>query len=647
MIEQNGRVRSHRFGYRAVALGAVVLMSGCVLPAQNASDTGAPAAGILSDSARLSSSGERLSARDDSALTELLQAGRQESVRTAATGSASPGERISAGADPVGSTAYAVPDDALFVAGDGSDEASGTQDDPFRTIRAAISEAVSGQTIVVRAGSYHEGVKIPSTKRITLQSYPEEEVWLDGSIPVTDFEPKGEAFVAEGWTHEFDSSPTYSWGASDGTTPGWTFIDPDHPMAAHPDQVWIDGEAQRQVESRDELTEGAFFVDYGSDELFLGSDPSGRQVRASSIAKAISIQSGGSAIKGIGVRRFAPSVPHMGAVTLESSDISVENVVIEQTSATGLAVSGTDARLEGVTLSENGMLGASATYADGLSAVDLRVMGNNTESFNHAPAAGGFKIGRTRTVQVQDSIFTANNGTGLWFDESVQDVTASGNDIIGNRSHGLSVEISADAIVANNVIAENEGHGVKINNTSGVEIWNNSFIDNGRPINIVQDDRRASDHQTPGHDPRRQFPDPSMTWINGPVAIRNNVIAGTTANCLLCVEDYSQQLSAEAMGVTTSGNVFHRASGSVPAWLVIWSRGAGDPAVYSTLGGFRSATGQSKHDIELTGEEVVDPETFRVSDTVRSSVVAQPLPDQIAGLLGVPSETLLVGPAGD
>ncbi|MHA7218352.1 right-handed parallel beta-helix repeat-containing protein [Arthrobacter sp. MDT1-48-3] len=613
--------------------------------AQDPSGTGPVVAGAAGSNA--SSSTMRTVARSDSFFAQSL--GDRPGVSTPAVASASAvvEDRSTAGAAPVGTTSYAVPDGALFVAGNGNDDARGTQDAPLKTIKAAISEARSGQTIVLRGGSYPESVKIPTTKQIILQAFPQEEVWLEGSVPVFDFEQDGSAFVADGWTAEFDASPTYSWGNEDGTTPGWTFVDAEHPMASHPDQVWIDGTAQRQVGSLGELGADSFYVDYDSDRLFLGSDPAGKDVRASSLAKAISIQSEGSAIKGIGVRRFSQSVPHMAAVTVESSDISIENVVIEQTSTTGLAVSGTDARLEGITLTQNGMLGASATYADGLSAINLKVTENNTEGFNHSPAAGGVKIGRTRTVEVQDSIFSANDGTGLWFDESVFDLTASGNEIVGNRGHGLSVEISARAVLANNVIARNEGHGLKINNTSDVEVWNNSFISNGRPINIVQDTRRASDRSTPGHDPRQAFPDPSMTWINGPIAVRNNVITGTTANCLLCVEDYAHQMTAEAMAVTTSGNVFHRSSGSSPAWLVIWSRGSADPAVFTTLGRFRNATGQAKHDMELTGDAIADPMTFRVSDTVRSAVVAQPLPDRIAGLLRVPSGSLLVGPVDD
>lgn len=551
------------------------------------------------------------------------------------------------GSAPVGTSAYPVPTGSLFVSASGSDSGLGTRESPLRTVKSAVALAGNGQTIILRGGSYPETVKIPANKRITIQAFPNEEVWLDGSVLVSGFTPEGRAFVTDGWTAEFDASPTYSWGRTDGVEPGWSFVNPQHPMAAHPDQVWVDGTAQRQVRSLNELVPGAFFVDYASDRLFLGSDPAGKQVRASSLAKAISVQSAGSAIKGIGVRRFSPSVPHMAAVTLESSSISVENVVIDQTSTTGLAVSGPNARLENITLTANGMLGASATYADGLTAINLKVDGNNTEGFNSAPVAGGFKIGRTRSVQIQESVFTANNGTGLWFDESVIDATASGNRIVGNSGHGISVEISAHAIVANNIIAGNKGHGLKVNNTSDVEIWNNSFISNGRPINIVQDTRRASDRSTPGHDPRQPFPDAAMTWVNGPITVRNNVITGTTGNCLLCVEDYSSQLSAEVMGVTTSGNIYHRSTVTSPSWMVVWSRGAGKPAVFTTLDSFRSVTGQGKGDQELAGGIITDPLTFRVSDSVQSLVTARPLPAGIAGLLRVPAGTLRVGPIGD
>ena len=78
--------------------------------------------------------------------------------------------------------------------------------------------------------------------------------------------------------------------------------------------------------------------------------------------------------------------------------------------------------------------------------------------------------------------------------------------MIGNTGHGVSVELSGKATLIGNLVAGNGGFGMKINDTSQVRIWNNTLIDNGRPINIVQDTRRASNKSTPGHDSRQPFP---------------------------------------------------------------------------------------------------------------------------------------------
>ena len=407
-------------------------------------------------------------------------------------------------------------DTPLVVAPLGSDKGAGTIAEPLGTIQAAVARATPGQSIVLRAGSYHEFVIIPPSKSLTIRSYPGEEVWLDGSLPVAGFAPHGSVYVVDGWTAEFDASPTYTRGAPDGTSPGWQFVNHQHPMAAHPDQVWIDDVLQRQVGSLAEVGAGTFYVDYASDRLYLGSNPDGHTVRASTLARALSIQGTNSELHGVGIRRYATSVPQMGTVTIEAAGVVLDDVAITDNATTGLFVGASSATLRKVTVARNGMLGAGATYADGLRVSGLLAENNNKEDFNMAPVSGGVKIDRTRGVDISASAFKRNAGPGLWLDESVYNAAIHGNDIQDNSSHGLSLELSAKVGVVNNVIAGNDGHGLKVNNTSEVQIWNNTFSANGRAVNIVQDGRRASNPDVPGHDPRQTFPDPTMSWINGP-----------------------------------------------------------------------------------------------------------------------------------
>lgn len=539
------------------------------------------------------------------------------------------------------SGATAPPVRTIHVATDGDDSATGTESDPKRTVTAAVTASAAGDTIVVHAGTYREELKIENRSGLQLAAAPGAEVWLDGSVVVDGWVRDGETWVAEGWTVEFDSSPTYSWGAPDHDRPGWSFIDPDYPLAAHPDQVWVDDERLVQVGTRDEVGEGTFFVDHEQDELVLGSSPDGRTVTASALTRALRIRSEGMVVRGIGIRKYAPSVPHMGAVTVEAPRVVLDGVAVTDSATSGIHVLSSDVQLEDVLLTRNGKIGLTATEADNLQLVRVTAEQNNVEHFNTSPAAGGVKIGRSEAVLVRDSVFSDNEATGIWFDESVYDLTLVNSRMVGNARHGASVELTGKAVVAGNVIAGNGGNGLKLNDAEDVEVWNNTFVDNHRSINIVQDDRDVN--------PRGSFHDPDLplTWKTQDIAIRNNVLARTSAAlpeedgsriCMLCVEDYSGRWTAAEMDVTALGNAYSRPDTMSPKWVVVWSRRDKDPFVFRTLDDFRRTVYQEGDGAELTGTPVVTDDLRPLPALERLySTVAQPLPRHIAELVGRPA----------
>jgi parallel beta-helix repeat protein len=544
----------------------------------------------------------------------------------------------------VGGSQYAVPPGAIIVSPAGNDAAGGSQGAPLRTLGAAVAKAGSGATIVLRAGSYHESVVIPDGKRLTVQSWPKEAVFLDGSSAVSGWAASGGRWHKDGWNVQFDASPTYTRGAPDNAAANWGFVNPSYPMAAHPDQIWIDGVAQKQVASLGAVVAGTFFHDEAANQLWLGTNPTGRSVRASDLIRALMVRSAGSVVRGIGIRRYAPSVPDMGAVTIERSNVLVENVAITDNATTGMHVGSgtvTGVTIRGVSLARNGMLGMSASNADRLTVDGVVAENNNTERFNAAPVSGGMKITRSRVVAVRNSIFRANQGPGLWLDESVYDMTIVGNEMRNNSSHGVSLEISAKAMFANNIVTGNGGFGIKVNNTSNVSLWNNTFTGNDRSINVVQDTRRPTSASSAGRDPRQPFPDPTMTWLNGPIVLMNNVLANQrSGNCMLCVEDYSHERSAAQIGVTANSNVYNRPNTATPALLIVWSRGPGDPATYPTLTTFRTATGQEGAGQLINGTGAVD-----ANGTVSASTAntAQALPAAVANATGKPAGSRRLG----
>jgi hypothetical protein len=526
-----------------------------------------------------------------------------------------------------------------YVSRHGHNAASGRRQHPLRTIQAAINRAPAGGTVVVRPGLYHESLTIIGKDGLTLRAARRGTVWVDGSSPVHRWRRQGRVWVRHHWNHQFNDSPTFTWNAPDNPNPDWSFINPKHPMAAHPDQVFVDGHSLRQVSKLSAVRRGRFYVDYDTHNLYIGTSPRHRSVRASTIEKAMTIRSSGVTVDGIDVRGFAPSVPDMGAITVESPHITLEHMLVRDMSTTGVFVGSTNDHLRSLVLRHNGLAGFMATYANGLRVSRVDVVNNNTELFNISPAAGGAKIGRTSDVVIRRSRFAHNHADGLWFDESSYRIKVIQSRMLDNAGHGLVLEISGHAVVAGNVIAGSGWNGIKINDTDHVQLWNNTFVGNARPIAILQDDRDVN----PGgsyHNPNLPLP-----WIDRHITVDNNIVAnpGAGSDCMLCVQDYTGRFTAADLDITANGNVYQRANAASPTHPVLWSQGAAPPALFTTLRSFHATTGQEASHLVLTGRPAVT-RSYRARSSVRAKArhVAQPLPRDLARLgdRGVGSRTL-------
>ncbi|WP_223587168.1 right-handed parallel beta-helix repeat-containing protein [Microbacterium sp. OVT16B] len=564
-----------------------------------------------------------------------------------------PFPRGDAGAAAPGSFSFSAPATAVHVARTGSDANSGTASQPMQTITAALRKVPSGGTIVVHKGSYHEEVLVPPQKRVTIQPAPGDEVWLDGAEAVTGWRAEGGVWVKDGWTVRLDASPTYTKGAPDGTSAGWQFVNPQYPMAAHPDQLWVGGVQLTEVATRAQVKAGTFYVDKSSSQLVMGTDPSGKPVEASTLTQALSIRSAGTVLRGIGVRRYATSVPQMGTVVIAAADVTVSDVTIRDNSTTGLYTWSPRSTFTRVSVLGNGLLGAGASTADGLRVNHLLSVGNNAQQFNRAPVSGAFKVTRSRDIEVKDSAFLDNLGQGPWFDESVYDITFTGNDVVGNTGNGLVFELSEKAVIADNIVSDNALNGIYIIDTGNVQIWNNTAVGNQRNIAIIQDKRRASDTSAAGHDPRQPNPDPTVPWITRNTVIVNNVVGDAGGNCLICVEDRSKEFTGSQLVARSDGNLYSRPAVTAPVWFGIWSRGsAGDPAVTNTLKAFSTATGQDTHSMLVEGGSVVDDEYQLVVPAAPAALaaaapavtsIAQTIPTAIAAETRLPSGAKLLG----
>jgi parallel beta-helix repeat protein len=533
-----------------------------------------------------------------------------------------------AGAVTIGSARYPYPSTAVFVAPRGSDSTgNGSAAKPFFTVAKAAGVAKAGGTIVLRGGTYHQSVFLPGNKALVLQSYPGEAVWFDGRRVVTAV-ASGKIWRVDGWTSVFDHSPTYSAGKPDNTTAFWSFINAAHPMASHPEQVFIGGTKLRQVGALSQVVAGTFFIDTAGKHIYIGSNPAGQVVRSSDLQIAIHVSAAGTILRGFGVRGYATSVPQMGAVRIFGASTTVENVAVIDNATQGLMVGRAKVTLRHVTAQGNGLLGIQANYADGLRVSGLRSVGNNAEQFNMSPVSGGIKVTRSRGLVVVNSVVSSNLGNGVWFDESSYNITVLGNDISGNLGNGIITELSQRVLVANNVVRDNGKDGYVVADTGAVQIWNNSFARNNRNISMYQDTRSQFNLANAGHDPRQTLPDATVPWRLLNVTVHNNIFDNGKSNALLRVEDVSHRYSAEAMQVAVDGNVYLRATAAKPTWAVIWSRGASSSAAFASVAAFRAATAQEDHGLGRDGNL---PTPITAASTAASAL---PLPAALAPLIG-------------
>ncbi|MBP2417708.1 right-handed parallel beta-helix repeat-containing protein [Microlunatus capsulatus] len=510
------------------------------------------------------------------------------------------------GSAPIGSTRYPVPDGALLVSRDAAAGGDGSAQAPFTRIQDAVDRAPAGGTVVVRAGSYHESVVLPIERTVNLQAYPGEPVWLDGSSVLKGWQRRGDVWEVR-WTKTFDSSPTYTRGAPERDEPGWRFVNPAHPMAAHPEQVWVRGRPQTQVRTRAQVVEGTFFVDAGRERLVLGTDPAGATVRASTLSKGLTVVGRGDTVRGIGVRRYATSVWQLGAATVNNTGVRLSDMVFEDNATTGLSVFAADVTLRDLTASRNGLMGLHAHQADHLDVANVVATQNNLELFNRAPAAGGMKLTSSRHVRVEGSAFADNLGHGLWFDAASYDVDIVSSRAERNTGAGMVVEISSAVRLVDNVLVDNGVHGLWLIDTDRAEIANNTFARNDEANLVVVTDGRTPQNPGPGGTDERRPDGDGMPWVSQDVAIYNNVFSDGGEGCVVCLVDYTGKRSGEQLDVELDHNLYHLATARAHPVFASWPSAAGKPALYDDFAAYRTATGQDPASVLVVGgDRLVD-----------------------------------------
>jgi len=477
---------------------------------------------------------------------------------------------------------YAVPQSGrvLFVAPDGRAANAGAALDQPTTLAAAIEQVATGDTIVLRGGTYRTGGLVLS-QGVTLQPYADERPVLKGTEIAASWEKIAEGRWRTKWTKLFPAAPADWWrrDRNEKLTPLHRFNN---------DMVFVDGELLASVGKLDELAPGAFYIDYENAWIYVGTEPAGKTVEItahdSALVRTIAVAHGkandrrGATIRGLTFTQYAYRALEVEGIEPNrkmspdefGKDVvgSVfENVTVSYCSRVAGYFHGDGITFRNCLIADCGTEGIYVVNSS-----DIRIEKSIVTRTNSAEKITGYfasaiKIfNQSYRAVVRDNLIIDNpHASGVWWDVGNVDGVFVGN-WVERTNDGFFFEISKGAICAGNIFVDCD-RGIRVLNSSNVRIYQNTLWNS--VVKIERTERSAvGDHF--GWHPSAG---PDVTERHGHVLI-NNLLAADVGfrGPLLFVtqnEKVRDRLSDSQLSAL-DGNVYVRRSGVAPQPLISW-----------------------------------------------------------------------------
>lgn len=460
-----------------------------------------------------------------------------------------------------------------YVSTSGKDTNSGTSlSYPFRTIQRAVDKAIAGDTINIRGGTYRESVSIyrgggSAGRYVTIQAYGSEKPVVKGSVLVTGWTlHSGKIWKKTNWQHNSQQ----------------VFVDlrdgPSLKQIGMPSGHYSKYEYPKPLGSGvSSMVPGSFFYNNSQNVLYLwlpdGSNPNNHKIEVSTKRRVLFMGKPYIYVKGIKFRHSSSSAYIKQGMGVELSSHSVcDRCDIQYMDFAGLSMGyqQTGAQVINSIISNNGNSGINMPASFNFRVANNKISNNNTRNFYQFWHAGGIKAASKSYGRVEYNDVGHNNGSGVWFDYA-----NSGNQIIirnnfihnnGPVEAAIFMEASKNALIYNNVITNNQRRGVYISASNSMKVYNNT----------IYGTRTHAAIEVNG------MPRSGQTLTNN--TVNNNIISHSTSKYDIFI---ARPNGGSIANNTSNFNLIYRASGSPQlAW-------GGN--MYSSLSGWRTATGQDKN----------------------------------------------------
>lgn len=408
---------------------------------------------------------------------------------------------------PAGTPPYTIPAPAtggktywVAQSANASDSNPGTQDKPWKTIQKAATTLQAGDVVVIRAGVYRETVApvrggSSASNRVTYVAYPGEEVVVSGADVYTNWTQEGNL-----WWISWNTSLPDEYPSGPDTT---------YRFAARREQVIQDGVPLKQVQNKESLIAGSFWVQ-GSDSapsrIYIRTQqddaPSKHTLEVATRSKLFDSYVNIGSLRLMGLRfRYANNKIQDPAVELSGKNSLFEYLTVEMVNSVGFSINGESNTYRNNLAQDNGQMGWSGYECNNCVVEDSKSLRNNTKGYDANWESGGGKFVRFNGTIFRRYQASNNNGPGLWFDGYNTNNRVEDSFFENNLITGIQIEYSSTTnIIRNNVIQKTRwyqparsGDGIRV-----VASWQNQIMHNtvtdcgGTGIHIVFDKRFSS-----------------------------------------------------------------------------------------------------------------------------------------------------------
>jgi hypothetical protein len=390
-----------------------------------------------------------------------------------------------------------------YVAPDGNAEQSGETLEQPTTLEEAVKRVVTGDAIVMRGGTYRTG-GLQFNQGITIQPYADERPVLKGTFVADKWQRQRNGLWSTSWRHLFPAKPADWWRREfhGRATPLHRFNN---------DMVFVDGSFLQSAGWEGDVNENSYFIDYDAKMVYIGVDPTNRLVEITAFNDALTCVTGkchgktsdgkGPVIRGITFTQYAYRALEVqgkdpAGLSNEAShgkDVvgtTFENCTISFCSRVAAYLRGDKLTLRHCLVSDTSTEGIYILSSNDVLLEKNIFRRNNIENITgYFPAAVKIFNQCYRVTCKDNLVIDLPNSNGVWYDVGNVDGVFINNWVegVGNTQgrfsserfwpseNGFFFEISKGAICAGNVFV-NCDHGVLALNSSGVQIYQNTFV---------------------------------------------------------------------------------------------------------------------------------------------------------------------------